>query len=365
MDSIIETIVGNSDGVRAYGDVASTLLNNGMDPCAMRPWIGSDGRPYVSKVVNGKAKAMPLIGNSTATLRKDEWIQIDATVLKIARERLRAVADLRASGLVYTIPNGMATSILQHETQSDINDARITMDPVAQGDNDRPVYELTSLPLPVIYKDFNFTARQIATSRNGNTPLDMTMVEQATRKVAEAAEKLLLGTWGSYAFGGGTIYGYTNYPNRITRTLTAPTDSAWTGSTLVGQVLAMRQDSVDAKYYGPWRLYLSTGWLKYIDDDYSSSKGDNTVRQRIQAIEGIQSVDTLDYLTGYQALLVQQSSDVVREVIGMDMTTVQWETHGGMLKHFKVMAIMVPQLRCDQNSNTGIVHGSSSEADLD
>jgi len=43
----------------------------------------------------------------------------------------------------------------------------------------------------------------------------------------------------------------------------------------------------------------------------------------------------------------------------MDMTTVQWDTQGGLQQNFKVMSIMVPQTRADQNGNTGIVHGSS------
>jgi hypothetical protein len=42
----------------------------------------------------------------------------------------------------------------------------------------------------------------------------------------------------------------------------------------------------------------------------------------------------------------------------MDVTTVQWDEKGGMKKNFKIMAIIVPQLRADQNSNTGIVHGT-------
>jgi hypothetical protein len=42
------------------------------------------------------------------------------------------------------------------------------------------------------------------------------------------------------------------------------------------------------------------------------------------------------------------------------MTTVQWEEQGGLLLNFKIMAIMVPQLRADHNGNTGIVHGTSA-----
>ena len=36
----------------------------------------------------------------------------------------------------------------------------------------------------------------------------------------------------------------------------------------------------------------------------------------------------------------------------------QWEGQGGMEVNFKVMAILVPQLRDDFNGNTGIVHGT-------
>ena len=99
-----------------------------------------------------------------------------------------------------------------------------------------------------------------------------------------------------------------------------------------------------------------------MDDDYSTAKGDNTLRQRLQSIDGITDVRTADFLspTAFILILVQQTADVARLVMGMDITTVQWETHGGMRLHFKVMAIMVPQVRADFNGNTGIVHGATA-----
>jgi len=243
---------------QAQGSVASTLLQNNFDVHSMRPFV-ENGRQYINQVVNGKLKAIPMVGNATATLRKDEWKLLDDAVVKAAKPRLKAVGDLRGSGLTYTLPNGMAKTILETETQSDINDAIISMDALREGANDRPLYELTSLPLPIIHKDFSFSARQIATSRNGGSPLDTTMASLAARKVAETAEKLLIGSYGTYAFGGGTIYGYINYPNSIAGTVTAPTSSGWTGATLLGEILAMRQSSIDAYHYGPWKLYMGTG----------------------------------------------------------------------------------------------------------
>jgi len=346
---------------QGHGNVASALMGAGMDAGSLRPWIGNDGRHYVTVHKEGKPHAVPLT-NATALLRKDDWKLLDTAVVKAAKPRLKAVADLRGAGLTFTIPNGMAKTVLESETQSDINDADVSMDGLRQGPTDRPKFELSNLPLPIIHKDFDFSARQVMVSRNGGPPLDTTTAELAGRKVAETAEKLLLGTYGTYAFGGGTIYGYTNFPSRLTKTMTAPTADGWTAVTAVTEVLAMRLQAQQAYHYGPYRLYCSLPWDTYLDADYSAAKGNNTLRNRLAAIEGIQSVTTLDYLSddAYVMLLVQQTTDVVRVVVGMDITTVQWETRGGMQLNFKVMAILVPQLRADQNGNTGLVHATTA-----
>lgn len=347
----------NGQGI---GDVASQLMAAGGDPNALRPWVGNDNRSYIAVNQGGKYVAQPLT-NATATLRKDDWKLLDRAIVKAAKPRLKAVADLRSMGLTFNIPNGMAKTVLETETVGDINPARISMDGLVQSQSDRPLFELTNLPLPIIHKDFDFSLRHILTSRNGGSPIDTTMAELAGRQVAEAAEKLLIGTYGSFAFGGGTIYGYTNFPSRMTKTMTAPTASGWTPATCVTEVLAMRAQCAAAYHYGPYMLYTSSAWDTYLDTDYSAAKGNNTLRQRIEAINNISGVKTLDYLNTSNAfvmVLVQLTPDVVREVIGMDITTVQWESKGGMQLNFKVMAILVPQLRSDQNSNTGIVHAT-------
>ncbi len=344
---------------QANGNIATTLMNANMDANALRPWIGSDGRSYVTVIQNGVPTSVPTL-NATATLRKDDWKLLDTAVVKAAQSRLRAVADLRSAGLVYNIPNGMGKMVLETETQSDINDATVSMDGLREGKADRPLFELGTLPLPIIHKDFFFSARQVMASRNGGSPLDTTTAELAGRKCAEAAEKMLLGVSADdlYSYGGGIIYGYTDYEHRQLETLSDPTDSAWTPKMFVTDVLSMKQKSMNQKHYGPWMLYTAPAWDQYLDQDYSDAKGDNTLRERVKKIEGIQDVRTLDFLTGYDVILVQMTSDVVREVIGMDFTTVQWESKGGMQLNFKVMGILVPQIRADQAHNSGIVHGS-------
>jgi len=349
---------------QAHGSVASMLLANNFNVASLRPWVGKDGRHYIANNQDGKLIATPTT-NATATLRRDEWKLIDDAVLQVAQASLGFVTDLRSKGLTFNIPNGMGKTVLEGERVGDITPATISMDPARKSEGDRPEFDTYSLPLPVVHKDFFFNARQIATSRNNGGGIDTLMVQLATRKVMEEVEKLALGVSSSFSYGGGSVYGLTNFPQRLTKTLTAPTASGWTPKTLVTQILDMRAKSVANYYYGPWGLYVSPAWDPYLDEDYSTSKGDNTLRQRIASITGIQSIVTANFLTGNQIALVQLTNDVVREVIGMDVTTLQWETDGGMRLHFKVMAIMVPQLRADINDQTGIVHGSSDGDDLD
>ena len=347
---------------QAFGDVGKRLMEANFDPNILRPYLGKDGRTsFVNeKQPDGKIKATR-IANATTTLRKDDWKLLDDAIVKVSKERLRAIADLRMVGLTYTIPNGMGKTVLETETMSDIDPASVSMDGLRKNANDRPVFELSNLPLPIIHKDFSFSLRQIMASRNGGSPLDTTSAELCGRRVIEEMEKLLLGVStvaDLYSFGGGTIYGYTDYPNIITRNITAPTAAGWTGATLLADVMAMKQDSQNSLHYGPWMLYFSSDWDQYLDNDFKA-QSDITLRERIRKVEGIMDAKTLDYLTGtFEILLVQFTSDVVRLVEGMDITTLQWATEGGLLLNFKVMAIVVPQIRADQNSNTGIVYGT-------
>lgn len=357
---------GQSSG--GNSGVGAALLKAKGDPRALRPYVIQQGGYEYSYIdVQNQLKGgqdHSILTNSTATLLKDEWQLVDEVVLKVAKQRLRANADLRQAGLIYSIPEGMGKTVLQYQAQSDITGATIAMDPRVQSQEDRPVYDLLNLPLPLIMKDFSFGIRELMESRNRGLPLDVETAALAARRVTEEAEQLLIGTLGTYSYGGGTIYGYTNFPQRMTKVMTDPTTGGWTPLTTISEVLDMRTQSMLEFHYGPWMLYTSPLWEAYLDNDYSSAKGDRTLRERLKVINGIIDVRTLDYLTNnslpYQMLMVQMDAMTVRSVIGMDIVTVQWNTMGDMESHFKVMCIIVPQLRYDHNGNTGIVHGSAA-----
>lgn len=351
----------------ANGSVAQRLLKFGGDPGALRPWIGKDGRSYVT--VNRNGKPTKIVTNAPASLRKDEWVLLDEALLTVARQRLRAWGDLMSRGLRVNIPNGMAKTVFQYQNMSDISAATLSMDGLRESDRDRPNFDLVNLPLPIAHKDFSFSLREIMASRtatntlgtagSGVAAIDTTTGQIAARKVAEEVEKLLLGVTASYTYGGGTIYGYTNFPSRATKSMTAPTGS--NAPTTLNEVLDMKAKSQLLKHYGPWMIYNSPSWDQYLDADYILSGGtstNQTLRERLKKIDGVLGVMTLDYLPTKTMLMVEMNPEVIRGVVGMELTTLDWESNGGMEQNFKVMMIGVPQLRADQEGNTGIVHGT-------
>jgi uncharacterized linocin/CFP29 family protein len=318
---------------QAYGGVAARLLANGMNVNALR--------------------------TNATTLRKDEWKQYDEAVLKAALRRLQGVADLERLGLVFDLQGkGMSKTILEWETASDMGDASMNMDAVNRGDTDRPEYVLNGLPLPIIFKDFDINLRVLEASRNGGSPLDTTNAEAAAEKVAEKAENMLFNGASSYSFGGRTIYGYTDYPDRNTYTLGTDWASD-TGQNILTDVRGMKAAAIADRHHGPYILYIPTAYETKMDDDYYiATDTHQTIRQRILSIANIMDVKVSDYLTTGNVLLVEMAPTTVRLVKGLGITNLQWEESGGLKLLYKVMTIMVPQIRSNQDGKCGIVHAS-------
>lgn len=340
---------------QAFGSVASRMVANGMNANAMRPYVGKDGRSYISVYNNGVWKAEPSF--NAALLQKDEWKNYDDAVLRASRNRLVGVADLESRGLVYSIGNGMGTTVLEYEDMNDPGEAAVDMDGINPGRNDRAEYSIKYLPLPITHSDFFLNARVLASSRTRGIPLDVSQAEAATRRVNEKLEDMLFTAY-SFTFGEGTIYGYLNHPNRNQYTLAAHwNDSAASGTTILADVQGMIQMSIDAKHYGPWVLYVPTAFQTALGDDYQTGYP-KTIRQRLLELEGLEDIKVADRLTADNVVLVQMSSDVVRMVNAMETMPVEWETIGGMRINYKIMCIKVPQIRADQSGNSGIVHGT-------
>lgn len=329
MDGQDAVVVSNGSAI-GHGDVANRLLAGGMNVGALR---------------------------TLSTLRKDEWKQYDEVVVQIARDTLRAAGDLINAGLVYNLNNAMGKLSLEWEKVSDMNDADVSMSAVTDGGRDRVVFEMDRLPVPIIHKEFQLNARTLAASRQTGQSLDTIQAEVATRKVAERLERIVFDGYGLGA-GGGDLYGYTNFPHRNTGAISNWALTATTGDTILADVLKMIAALVGDFRYGPYVLYVPTDYYLRLLGDFKAAS-DKSIMARLLEIPQLSAIRPTNYLTGGasgEVVLVQMTRDVVDMVIGQQPVPVMWDTHGGFMMNFKVLAIMFPRLKADYNGSCGIAH---------
>lgn len=331
----------------ASGTLGQGLLNVN----AKRPYFDpSDGNCYV--IVNqgagryGKQKV-----NAEALLRYDEWKDIDRTVIEAAAQRLVGIADLRNRGLEHNL-GSIGVTISLWETQGDMTEADVSMDPTTRGEKDLPAFNNQQVPVPIVHKDFGINLRRLEASRRLGEGLDVTAAAIAGRLVAERTERMLfLGA--GVRVEGSTIYGYLTHPNRNIVEITPWTPTA--GADIVDDIqqglTALRAD----RFYGPFMVYIPAGYETILDGDYRDND-DRTIRERVLALNGVEDIQVADFLPPNNIVIVQLTRDVVDLAIAQDITTVQWNVMGGMQEEFKVMAVWVPRLKADGDGRSGIVH---------
>lgn len=379
---------------KGHGDVGSVIQpvgGNRFDPGMHRPYFDeATGRACVTintgrHTWDDKTKMMKPVFEqieirdlrdagiespvfNATSLEKLQWVRLDSVVQAAVRQRLRAWGDLMAAS-PYGGFNGMAKTILEHQTTNDPGEALVDMDGLSEGRTDSRKYQLEGIPLPITHSNFHYNRRELEISRSSGIPMNVRDAEAAGRRIAEKLENTVIGQTVGMDFGDSTqysraskVYGYTNYPDRATTTLTTPLGT--NPEATVDDVLEMRDALYDNGFYGPFMIYHSRDWDRFLDNDYARLGGNNanmTLRDRIRRIEGVSDVRRLDFFTGtFQMIMIEMTSNVAQAVNGMDINTLQWETMGGMRLHFKVMCIQVPRIFSDINGNCGICHGSAA-----
>lgn len=290
---------------------------------------------------------------TNALLRYEEWKRIDDRVLAVSRGQLRGIQDLRDAGLTVDL-GGLGVLIAEYEKVSDMEPAEQNLAGVTEGEEDLPEFTLAGVPVPITHKDFRVNVRHLEASRNRGESIDTTAATTAARLVADKLEETLF-NGSTVRIGSSQLQGYRTFSDRITGSLTAAWDGTATGEEMVADVIAMIGDAEAANFFGPFVLYVNTATMTYLREDFKANS-DKTVLERMLEIETLQAVRHSSKMTAGEVLLVQLSEDVVDLPIGQDITTVEWDTKGGLSMHFKIMAAMAPRLKSDANGNTGIVH---------
>lgn len=430
--SYVHTQNGSVSGVMADNRLYSGASGQvSFDPGITRPYVDRNGKLAVTvnsgrytyekgervavkehrlvwDLVNQGIMLPPPVTNATA-LRKEEWIELDRTVVRAARKRLRFYSDVNKLAGAFSVP-GMAKTMLEYETMADPGEAVQDMTGLTPGRSDETQFQLEGFPLTLTHSDFWLDSRRLAISRNSGTPIDGTLGEASARRVGEMIEKVGIGTNTGMTYGGQSTqtggygrtskqYGITNFSNRLTFTGYKPTGNGragtgWTPQDTIFDVLAAITALRLQNFYGPWMIYHSTDWDDYLDRDYFVTTGvgsinglaTKTLRQRLcdigegdgtdegdKVILGVRRLDFMfhtaptttignagmiyfDNTFPFTMVMVQMTPEVVRAINGLDVTTVQWEEKGGMQLMFKVMCIQGTMIRADYYGNCGINH---------
>lgn len=323
-------------------------------------------------------QGIPVTMNA-ATMTKDAWIHVQGRVLKAAREPLQAWDDLVAAN---SEPGFDAYSHMtaEYETMSDAGRAYVDLDLLTDGTTDTPLFDRRSVPLLITHCDFCYSDRILKVSANGSVRLDSAMAEQAGRRVSEMVEDVTIGNvagqeYGTVTAGTGTHtglsknYGYTNFPQRLTKTnFTAPSAGGWVPSTFITELNVALNQLRAQFFYGPFVMYHSVDWTPYLDGDYYHAITSGavapvrTLRERIMAIGDITDIRRLNRLTStFTIILVQFTGEHAPSAInGRGITILEWQEKGGLSHWWKVYVIQVAWMKSDYNLRTGILHGTTT-----
>lgn len=292
-------------------------------------------------------------------LPRESWIEFDRSAIREGMIRSPLVTAMLAAGLSIPIANAMGKTLFQYDAVTDMSGASVSLDGLARTDNDTVEWVPGQVPLPITHKDFNIGLRRLEASRNGGEPLDSLQSEISGRIVGETVENMVIN--GGPQFAGLSMYGFTNFPKR--NTIGFGTNGNWlqvakTGSDIFKDVSAMAAALRAKRFYGPYWLLIPGTYPEVLDNDYSSAKGDNTVRDRLMKIEGLSKILTLDQLATNNVILFQATKDVAAVANGEGIQTVQWDLYGGFAIAFKVFCIQAPVLRATEQSRSGVIHMS-------
>ncbi len=324
----------------------------------------SSGRWAAERLIAATKAGRPLSLSelrTADTLRKDEWKAFDETLLREGTIRIPVTSMLLSRGLSISIPNALGKTLFEYEKITDMEAAVVSLDGLARGDSDRQTFSLSSIPLPIIHKDFNISIRTLAASRERGESLDTTQAGTAGRLVTEELENIIIN--GGPQFGSATIPGFRTEANRNTGA--HGTNGVWsdyptkTGDNMIADVLTMKSALQGDRFYGPYGLILPGNYDTVVDNDFKAD-GDATIRERILKIDGVDEIVTADQIADSEMIMFQMTADVASILNGEELQTVQWDLYGGMAVAFKAMMIKIPLIRSTQALRSGIFHMSGT-----
>lgn len=295
---------------------------------------------------------------NASSLRHEDFLTIQEVITSVRRRKLNGIADLMAAGL--TFPASISDQIIGTENVSEFTEAGQDQNPTGT-DNDGLVFGEIYVPNPITHKGFSVPWRQQGFSYKTSLGLS-----ESVRMVSERLEETLFNGNDkiSVNFNGQSqkIYGYTTHPKRGTATI-----SDWSDVTkndlIVNEVIAnigqMFKDQGGVEMSSIC-LYYPKNFKEAMDRDYSTLKGDMTVKERLMKIPEIKDIKFAEKLADKNVVYVELSARTVQLGVASDIVSVpHTKTNPMQDQAMTTYAAMVQIIKEDANGNTGILHATA------
>jgi uncharacterized linocin/CFP29 family protein len=185
---------------------------------------------------------MPIFAHEENPLNDQEWENINAVVIDVARKRLvgRRIVDLHG-------PLGPGIQTIVHDHFSGTTIGRIGLLGEEESDPVRSIRRESGI-IPLIYKDFILHWRDIETARQSGTPLDTSAAAGAAAFCADAEDDLI--------FNGSAEMGYEGLMVVEGRQILNRRDWAVAGNAF-RDIVDATQVLVERGFYGPYAMVVS------------------------------------------------------------------------------------------------------------
>lgn len=298
-----------------------------------------------------------------SALRKDEWEELDRAVVAASVPPLAIVSALVARGLTRTL-GSLGTMSAQYNQASEMTAATANLRGHSSVEKDLVDFNLVGVPVPVIFKEFELDARALASSRQMGEGIDVTNAAAAARVVAEKIEDMMINGDANINLLGGTIYGLTTHPNRVTNTATGFGGGAWTTNTNVTGTIAGMISALQANaYYGPYGIFAAPAAFNNAALTFFTDGSGDSPRDRVLRMANVAFFEQSPQLAAGVVLVIDLSSDVVQVATlpgFFPITNREWTTGDGMLLSFKAMAVYTPIVKAAYGGKSGIAHATGA-----
>lgn len=296
-----------------------------------------------------------LMGNALP-VPKDVWGVWDREAVEIQRDVLAVYNDL-ATSLSMNMPLG---KLVHHfQTVSDSGEVNVSLDGRGKGKTDTTVVDYHGTPLPIIDSPFSFGWRQMLAAQTEGYSIDTAASNNATRKVAEKLEDIMLVGDSSIVVGGDQLYGLTNHPNRNTRS-TGVTLNGATGKEWEDEVRATLQVLHGDNFRTDVTLYLN--WDDYFyasTTEYSTLYASKSILQKVMEMAGVGAIVPASKVTANSIIGLVKRREVVQVLNGMPVTNrALTRLNPEDDYNFLIMAAAALEIKYDAEGQCGLVVSS-------